>query len=87
VLVGRDVDALTATQKQCTNESHIVRADLTVPDEQKKVVDEAIAKYGRVDTLVRWLLPVMFCSSMAIVCADQQRGHCRAWYRVGLSDE
>lgn len=52
VLVARRREALDATAKRCGAEAHSVVGDVTERDEVRRIVREAIARFGRVDVWI-----------------------------------
>jgi short-subunit dehydrogenase len=52
VLVARRPEALHAVAKRCGAAAHAVVADVTVREEVRRVVAEAIARFGRVDVWI-----------------------------------
>lgn len=56
-LSGRNLDNLQKTANQCTVESNqktplIIQADLGVEEDTKRIVDETISQFGRLDILI-----------------------------------
>jgi NADP-dependent 3-hydroxy acid dehydrogenase YdfG len=49
VLVARRLDALRDVAATCGDRAHVIVADVTIRAEVRRVVNEAIAKFGRVD--------------------------------------
>ena len=52
VLVARRKDALDAVASTCAGRAHVIAADVSRRDEVRRVVQEAIARFGRVDVWV-----------------------------------
>lgn len=56
VLVGRNEDSLRNVALQCENSNGIsplvVKADLTIDNDVKKIIKETVDQYGRIDVLV-----------------------------------
>lgn len=52
VLVARRDDALRAVAKRCGDRAHPIVADVTRRSEVRRVVDESIARFGRIDVWV-----------------------------------
>lgn len=54
VLVGRNVENLQKVAGECHNPDNIltVQADVTNPDDGKKIIDEALKKFSQIDVLV-----------------------------------
>lgn len=49
VLVARRLDALKDVQARCGDRAHVIAADVTRRDDVRRVVTEAIARFGHVD--------------------------------------
>src|SRR3954468_11837309 len=52
VLVARRKDALDAVAARCAGRGHAVSADVTIRADVRRVVDEAIARFGRIDVWI-----------------------------------
>ncbi len=52
VLVARRKDALDAVAARCGNNAAVVVADVSRRDEIKRIMDEAIARFGRIDVWI-----------------------------------
>ena len=52
VLVARRHDALHAVAARCAGRAHIVVADMSHRDDVRRVVDESVARFGRIDVWV-----------------------------------
>jgi NADP-dependent 3-hydroxy acid dehydrogenase YdfG len=52
VLVARRADALQAVAARCGGRAHVVTADVTRRTEVRRAVDEALARFGRIDVWV-----------------------------------
>src|SRR4051812_21338661 len=52
VLVARRADALRAVAARCGDRSLVVTADVTRRAEVKRVVDEALRRFGRIDVWI-----------------------------------
>lgn len=52
VLVARRADALNAVAASCGERAHAITADVTRRDEVRRVVNESLAKFGRIDVWV-----------------------------------
>jgi NAD(P)-dependent dehydrogenase (short-subunit alcohol dehydrogenase family) len=52
VLVGRNLEGLKETASKCQSETLIVQADVTKEADRKKIIDETIKKFGKINVLV-----------------------------------
>lgn len=52
VIVARRPDALTAVAHRCQGRAHAVVADVSVRADVRRVVDEALAAFGRIDVWI-----------------------------------
>jgi NAD(P)-dependent dehydrogenase (short-subunit alcohol dehydrogenase family) len=52
VLVGRNLEGLKETASKCPSETLIVQADVTKEADRKKIIDETIKKFGKINVLV-----------------------------------
>ncbi|XP_053608503.1 3-oxoacyl-[acyl-carrier-protein] reductase-like [Plodia interpunctella] len=55
VLVGRNETKLAKTEAKCVENGKspfVIKADVSKPDEAKKIIDDTIAKFGKLDILV-----------------------------------
>ena len=52
VLVARRKDALETVAERCSRHAHVVVADVTRRDEVRRVVNESLARFGRIDVWV-----------------------------------
>ena len=85
VLVGRDGDRLAAVAKLCGDRSATIAADITADDAPARIVEGALAAFGRIDSIVHSagiFEPRPFPESSVASLDDQWRVNVRAPYSI-----